>query len=112
MPLISRTLLEALSIACLLSVIDIFVAFILVLFNPNILVLSTAGSYLILEFGIFLILGSCMMSRSPLDDEKRYDSDGKPSLAWKWAQRGKMFLVSSVFILLIGVFLSIIDFLT
>ncbi|MHA1906381.1 MAG: hypothetical protein ACW98Y_03725 [Candidatus Thorarchaeota archaeon] len=109
MPLISRTILEALSIASLLAVIDLFVSLIFFFINPSILVLATAGSYLILEFGVMLILGACLMSRSPLDDDKRLDDSGNPVPAWKWALRGKMILLSSVFALLFGLAFAFID---
>ena len=85
MPLISRTILVALTIASVLAVINLFVAFVFFLVNPAILVLSSAASYMILEFGVMLILGSCMMARQPLDDKKRLDKDGNPVSAWKWA---------------------------
>ena len=108
MPLISRTVIEALAIASLFAIVDLFIAFIFFLFNPTILVLASAASYLILEFGVLLILGSCMMSRSPLDEEKRYDESGNPVSSWKWAQRGKMILLSSFFMLLLGIVLAVL----
>ncbi len=106
MPLISRTIIESLAIASMLVVIDLFVAFIFFLVNPAILVLPSAASYMILEFGVMLILGSCMMARQPLDDDKRLDKDGNQVLAWKWALKGKKVLISSVFVLLLGIVLG------
>ncbi len=103
MPLISRTIIEALAIASIFAVIDLFLAFVFYLVNPAILVLPTAASYMILEFGVMLILGSCMMARQPLDDDKRLDKDGNPVSAWKWALKGRMVLISSVFVLIQGI---------
>ncbi|MCK5152195.1 MAG: hypothetical protein KAQ65_10150 [Candidatus Thorarchaeota archaeon] len=106
MPLISRTIIESLAIASILAVISLFVAFIFYLGNQTILVLPSAASYMILEFGVMLILGSCLMARQPLDDDKRLDKDGNPVTAWKWAIRGRMVLVSSVFVLFLGIVLA------
>jgi hypothetical protein len=59
----------------------------------------TAATPCILEFGVLLVLGACMMSRQPLDDDKRYDDDGNPTKTWYYALIGQKVILISLFLL-------------
>ncbi len=58
----------------------------------------TASNLMVPEFGIMLILGACLLARQPLEDSKRFDSDGNPTRAWKYALLGRKILLASVFL--------------
>jgi hypothetical protein len=65
----------------------------------------TAATPCILMFGVFLIIGACLMSRQPLEDDKRYDEEGKPTKTWYYALLGQKILLISLFMLVyVGLF--------
>jgi hypothetical protein len=64
----------------------------------------TAANFMVPEFGLMLVIGSCLMSRQPLEDQKRFDADGNPVQSWRAALLGKKILLASVFLLAFGGF--------
>ena len=103
MPIDIRSVLQPLSIASGIAMIDVIIAMIITIADPNISLFMTASVYLILEFGVMLILGACFMSRQPLEDDKRFDKQGAPVRSWIWAMRGKKVLISSLFVLMFAI---------
>lgn len=95
----SKLLIETWIIASLLAFINAIVALTIHISTATVFDFFTAANFMIPEFGIILILGSCLMSRQPLDDEKRFDADGNPTRSWRYAILGKKILLTSVFLL-------------
>jgi len=106
LPIHIRSVLEPLSVASIIAIIDLFIAMLLTIVDPTVSLFLTASAYLFLEFGVMLILGACFMSRQPLDVDKRFDKEGLPVRSWIWAIRGKKVLVASVFVLMFAFFIS------
>jgi hypothetical protein len=52
--------------------------------------------------GILLLLGGCLFSRQPLDDEKKLDSNGAPTPVWKRALLGLDLMASAIILFLYG----------
>ncbi|MBS3795412.1 MAG: hypothetical protein KGY80_10965 [Candidatus Thorarchaeota archaeon] len=102
---ITEEILEAISWASLLSVVTM-----LFMLFPFLLIglpgyFSGISNLLLLEFGIMLLIGGCLMGRQPLHDGDRYDSEGKPVDSWRRALIGRKALIASLFVLLLaGVF--------
>ncbi|MCK5266373.1 MAG: hypothetical protein KAR03_12260, partial [Candidatus Thorarchaeota archaeon] len=95
----SKLLLETWIIASLLAFTNAIVALVMHISTATVFDFFTAANLMIPEFGIMLILGACLMSRQPLEDEKRYDEDGNPTKSWQYAIIGKKILLASVFLL-------------
>ncbi len=104
-------ILQPLALATVIAVADILVAFIIYLLNPAISVFTTASNFLLLEFGVLLVLGGCLMARQPLKDKDRYDDDGTPTRAWRYAQNGQKILLTSVFVLVLSIAFVFLGFL-
>ncbi len=90
---------EAASWASIVSVATMAIVFIPFLMLGSYGFFYMVSNLMLLEFGIFLVLGGCLMARQPLRDEDRYDADGQPVLSWRWAIIGKKLLIASVFLL-------------
>ncbi|MHA2141989.1 MAG: hypothetical protein ACXADC_09145 [Candidatus Thorarchaeota archaeon] len=101
-----RSILEPLSIASAVALIDVIIALSIAITDPSVSLLLTTSFYLILEFGMMLIIGACFMSRQPLEVEKRYDEKGKPVRSWVWATRGKKVFISSIFVLMYAIIIG------
>ena len=95
----SKLLLETWIIASLLAFINAIVALVIHISTATVFDFFTAANLMIPEFGIMLILGACLMSRQPLDDEKRFDADGNQTKSWRYALIGKKILLTAVFLL-------------
>jgi hypothetical protein len=95
----SKFLLETWIYASLLAFINAIIALTIHIFTVTSFDFFTAANFMIPEFGILLILGACLMSRQPLDDEKRFDADGNPTKSWQYAIYGKKLLVAAIFLL-------------
>ena len=95
-----QSIQESLSIASAIVMIDVIIAMLIAIADPTVSLFSTTSIYLILEFGVMLILGACLMARQPLEDEKRFDNQGLPVRSWLWAMRGKKILVASIYVLM------------
>ncbi|MHA2397012.1 MAG: hypothetical protein ACXAC0_09935 [Candidatus Thorarchaeota archaeon] len=95
----SKLLLETWIIASILAFINAIVALVIHISTATVFDFFTAANFMIPEFGIMLILGACLMSRQPLDDEKRFDADGNPTKSWQYALIGKKILLAAVFLL-------------
>jgi hypothetical protein len=96
-------LIEAMAMASTLVVIDLILGLILSVSSGTGSVLHHASNLLVLEFGIMLIVGGCLMSRQPLEDKKRYDESGKPTASWRAAMMGRRILTSSMFVLMFSI---------
>jgi hypothetical protein len=86
--------------------IDVFIAMIISFVDPIVSPFFTASLFLILEFGVMLILGACFMARQPLDDDKRFDEQGEPVSSWIWTMRGKRVIVASIYVLMFAFFIG------
>lgn len=64
-----------------------------------------------LATGVFLLLGSCLYARQPLDSAKRYDSDGIPTQSWGIAVLGLRLMLASVFLFFYGLLFTYISLL-
>ncbi|MFW9805833.1 MAG: hypothetical protein ACFFFK_03830 [Candidatus Thorarchaeota archaeon] len=95
----SALLLETWIIASLLAFINAIIALMIHIATATSFDFFTAANFMIPEFGVMLILGSCLMSRQPLDDSKRYDNEGNPTKSWKYTQYGKKVFIASIFLL-------------
>ncbi|MFW9788787.1 MAG: hypothetical protein ACFFE2_09135 [Candidatus Thorarchaeota archaeon] len=95
----SRFLLETWIIASMLALINLILALVIHILTSTNFDFFTAANLSIPEFGVLLIIGSCLMSRQPLDDAKKHDSEGKPTPSWQRAQLGQRILLGSIFLL-------------
>ena len=90
-------------------VINLFIGFIATLALATPMTGLVSGGAAFLEIGIFLILGGLMMSRQPLKDEDRYDSEGNPTNTWRLAMIGRQLLFASLFLFIYAALLAIIS---
>ena len=104
----SKLLLETWIIASLLAFINVIVALTIHISTATTFDFFTAANFMIPEFGVMLILGACLMSRQPLDDEKRFDAEGNPTKSWQYAIYGKKILLASFFLLAFSGFFYIL----
>jgi hypothetical protein len=95
----SKLLFETWIIATFLAFINLVIAMTIHLVTATAFDFFTASNLMIPEFGVMLILGSCLMGRQPLDDDKRYDPDGIPTKAWRYALFGRKTLLAAFFLL-------------
>ena len=96
---LSKLLFETWIIASFLAFLNIIVALVIHMSTATNFDFFTASNLMIPEFGGMLIVGACMMSRQPLEDEKRYDADGNPTKSWQFALLGKKILLAAIFLL-------------
>jgi hypothetical protein len=95
----SKLLLETWIIASILAFLNVIIAMIIHLSTATNFDFFTAANFMIPEFGFMLVIGACLMSRQPLEDEKRYDDAGNPVRTWRAALFGQKILLASVFLL-------------
>ena len=95
----SKLLFETWIISSFLAFINVIIALTIHIAVMTNFDFFTAANMMIPEFGVMLTLGSCLMSRQPLDDEKRFDAEGNPTRSWKYALLGKKVLIASIFLL-------------
>lgn len=100
---------EALAIASIIVVADLLLGLVVLLVVAGASLFVIASNILTVEFGAMLILGGCLMARQPLIDEKRHDSSGKPTRAWKLALWGRQVLLCSVFVLLFALVFALLE---
>ena len=105
---LQRSLFEVMALSTVITVVDFIISIVIVLIVPSEPFFSTVSNLLIFEFGIMLVFGACMMSRQPLDDEKRYDDEGEPVSSWRWALIGRKTLASSAFVIVLAVLFALI----
>ncbi|TFG33157.1 hypothetical protein EU527_08675 [Candidatus Thorarchaeota archaeon] len=102
---LSKLLFETWIISSTLALINIIVALAIHITTGTNFDFFTPSNLMIPEFGVMLVLGACLMSRQPLDDAKRYDSEGNPTKSWRYALLGKKIILASFFLLaFIGLF--------
>lgn len=92
-------LIETWITASVLAFINLIIALTIHISTATNFDFFTAANFMIPEFGVMIILGACLMSRQPLDDEKRYDTEGNPTKSWQYALYGKKIFIVSVFLL-------------
>ncbi len=95
----SKLLFQTWFIASFFAFINIIVALVIHITTATNFDFYTAANLMIPEFGVMLIVGACLMSRQPIDDEKRHDADGNPTKSWQFALLGKKILLAAVFLL-------------
>jgi hypothetical protein len=95
----SKTLLETWIIVSLLAFTNIIIALTIHIITATPFDFFTAANLMVPEFGTMLLLGACLMSRQPLDDEKRFDEEGNPTRSWRYALLGKRVFLASFFLL-------------
>ncbi len=95
----SKTLLETWIIVSLLAFTNVIIALAIHVSTSTPFDFFTAANVMIPEFGVMLIVGSCLMSRQPLDNEKRFDAEGNPTKSWRYAIIGKKVLLAAFFLL-------------
>ena len=101
----AHLLFKAMTISSLVVVIDIIIALALSMLTLTAFSFFDVATILIPEFGVLLILGSCLMARDPLEDERRYSADGSPVRAWKYTLIGReVLLVAAVLFVLMILF--------
>ncbi|TFG28110.1 hypothetical protein EU528_11735 [Candidatus Thorarchaeota archaeon] len=98
---------RALLLATILMFMNLIIGFISLLILQTVLVSTIAGGGAFLEFGILLIVGSCLMSRQPLDDKDRYNDDGSHTKMWRFALIGQRLLFAALFLFLYFIAVSI-----
>lgn len=109
MSLSIQSILKPFVIACIIVLFNLLLVTIIVFLDPAVSLLLTTSAYLFLEFGIMLILGACLMSRQPLEADKRFDEKGLPVRTWVWAMHGRKVLVASFFVLVFAILISGLD---
>ncbi len=101
----SKLLLDTWLITTLLALFNILITLIFHIFTASSFDFYTATIPCILEFGLLLLVGACLMSRQPLDDDKRYDEEGNATKSWEYTLFGQKALLMSVFMVpYIGLF--------
>lgn len=101
----AQLLFKAMTISSLITVIDIIIALALSMLTLIAFSFFDVATILIPEFGVLLLVGSCLMARDPLEDERRYNADGTPVRAWKYTLIGReVFLVAAVLFVLMILF--------
>ncbi len=104
-----KTLLESLAFSSILAIITIGISFPVLFFVEAASIFGLVSNLLLLEFASLLIVGGCLMARQPLEDDKRFDSSGEPVAAWRWALRGRLLLIMSIFVLLYAILFGLIS---
>ena len=95
----TKLILQTLIITSIIAFINLVLAIIIHILASTSFDFFTASNLLVPEFGLILIVGACLLARQPLEDAKRFDSDGNPTPAWKYALIGRKMLLASVFLL-------------
>ncbi|MGY5865286.1 MAG: hypothetical protein RTV41_11845 [Candidatus Thorarchaeota archaeon] len=104
----TKLLLETWILASVLAFINFIVALTIHIATVTNFDFFTAANFMIPEFGVMLIVGACLMSRQPLEDEKRFDTEGNPTKSWKFTILGKKILLASIFLLAFSGFFFIL----
>jgi len=95
----SKLLFDTWIISATLAFINVIIAMAIHLSTVTSFDFFTVSNLMIPEFGVMLIIGASLLSRQPLDDAKRYDSEGIPTKSWRYAQIGKKIILASFFLL-------------
>jgi len=99
---LSKLLFETWIISSMLALINLIVALAIHMITATYFDFFTASNLMLPEFGVMLLLGACLMSRQPLDETKRYDSEGNATRSWRYTLLGKKTLLASIFLLAFG----------
>lgn len=95
-------LIESLTIASWAVVLDFIIGILLMLVIGAYNIFHWVSSIMFLEFGMLLLVGSCFMSRQPLEDSKRFDENGEATTSWRIAIVGQKVFGTSLFVLLLS----------
>ncbi|MEM4734357.1 MAG: hypothetical protein QXS20_01450 [Candidatus Thorarchaeota archaeon] len=98
-PATNKIVIDSLAISSGLAGVDLVVALLLALSVPTVKALDVASVVMILEFGILLIVGSCMLGTAPLDDQTG-TSQSESSPSDRNLERGKKLFAVALFLLL------------
>ena len=94
--------------ATLLMSLNITIGFIATLATALPLIAYIAGTGALIELGLMMIVGGCLMSRQPLQESGRYNADGTATNAWKMAVIGRRLLFGAVILLLYSMILGLL----
>lgn len=94
--------------ATLLMSLNITIGFVATLATSLPLIAYAAGTGALIELGLMLIVGGCLMSRQPLQESGRYNEDGTHTSSWRMAIIGRRLLISAVILLLYSMVLGLI----
>ena len=86
---------------------NLLIGFVSTLVTQTVLMSTVAGGGAFLELGLLLVLGSCLMSRQPLDNKDRYTDDGNHTPSWRIALIGRQMLIAALFLFLFSVVVTI-----
>lgn len=99
---------RAILLASALMSLNLLVGFISSIVSNAILMSTIAAAAAFLEFGILLILGSCLLSRQPLENRDRYNEDGSHTTSYRVSLIGKQMLIAAIFLFLYSILITIV----
>jgi hypothetical protein len=73
------------------------------------LIAYVAGTGALIELGLMLVAGGCLMSRQPLQESGRYNEDGTATSAWKMAVIGRRLLLGALILLLYSMIIGLVS---
>lgn len=103
-------IIKAMTISSLIAVIDIIIELTLSALTLTAFSFFNVATSLIPEFGVLLLVGSCLMARDPLEDEKRYNEDGTPVRAWKYTLIGREVLLVAVVLFVLMILFTLLGY--
>ena len=106
----AHLLLKAMTISSLIAVFDIIIELTLSVLTLTAFSFFDVATILIPEFGVLLIVGSCLMARDPLEDERRYHEDGSPVRAWKYTLIGREVLLVAALLFILMVLFTLLGY--
>ncbi|MFW9957118.1 MAG: hypothetical protein ACFFCT_03515 [Candidatus Odinarchaeota archaeon] len=104
-----RDIERALLLASALMSMNLLIGFVSTLVVQTTLMSIVAQGIAFLEFGLLLVMGSCLMSRQPIENKDRYNDDGSHTTSWRIALIGRQMLLAATFLFLYFLILSIIS---
>ena len=87
--------------------LNLLVGFVSALATQTILISTVAGGGAFLEFGLLLVIGSCLMSKQPIENRDRYTPDGGHTTSWRMALIGRQMLIAALILFLYSVAVSL-----
>ena len=106
-----RFIAEVMAITAFIIVINLVGVFIFAVFNQSAFSLTLVSNLLFFELAFLFVVGGCLMSRQPLDEEKRYDENDNPVITWKLAIWGKRIIMIAVLLLVFTIAFALSDIL-
>ncbi len=103
-------ILKTLTLSSLIAVIDITIELTLSVLTLTAFSFFNVATFLIPEFGVLFLVGSCLMARDPLEDENRYNEDGSPARAWKYTLIGREVLLVAGFLFVLMLLFTLLGY--